>query len=100
MITTERLILRRWREDDREPYVAMMADPEVGDWLGGTRPRDVALSDIDRWDAVIARDGFGFFALERQADGLFLGAAALLALPADRPPGPCHELGWRLARAT
>jgi RimJ/RimL family protein N-acetyltransferase len=98
MITTSRLILRPWRETDREPYVAMMADPEVGYWLGGTRAREVALADIERWDAVIARDGFGFFALERKADGAFLGAAALLVLPADRPPGPCHELGWRLAR--
>jgi RimJ/RimL family protein N-acetyltransferase len=98
MITTERLILRRWRPEDGEPFAAMMADPEVGYWLGGTRTRDVALSDIERWDAVIARDGFGFFALERKVDGAFLGAAALLVLPADRPPGPCHELGWRLAR--
>ena len=98
MINTERLILRRWRPEDKEPYVAMMADPEVGYWLGGFRAREVALADIELWDSAIARDGFGFFALERRTDGAFLGAAALLVLPADRLPGPSHELGWRLAR--
>ena len=35
MIETERLILRRWLDRDREPYAAMSADPEVMDWLGG-----------------------------------------------------------------
>ena len=37
MIETKRLILRRWRGADRAAYAAMMADPEVGRWLGGTR---------------------------------------------------------------
>ena len=35
MIETERLILRPWREADREPFVALDADPAVGEWLGG-----------------------------------------------------------------
>ena len=28
-LTTERLILREWRESDLEPFAAMNADPEV-----------------------------------------------------------------------
>jgi RimJ/RimL family protein N-acetyltransferase len=26
---TDRLLLRRWRDDDREPFARMNADPEV-----------------------------------------------------------------------
>ena len=28
-LRTERLILRRWRDEDREPFAALTADPEV-----------------------------------------------------------------------
>jgi RimJ/RimL family protein N-acetyltransferase len=28
-IRTDRLLMRRWRETDREPFAAMNADPEV-----------------------------------------------------------------------
>jgi RimJ/RimL family protein N-acetyltransferase len=29
MIRTERLLMRRWRDEDREPFAAMNADPAV-----------------------------------------------------------------------
>ena len=29
MISTDRLLLRRWRDADREPFAAMNADPAV-----------------------------------------------------------------------
>ena len=29
MLTTDRLLLRRWRDDDREPFAALNADPVV-----------------------------------------------------------------------
>ncbi|MCI3133216.1 GNAT family N-acetyltransferase [Phenylobacterium aquaticum] len=36
MIETDRLILRRWRSEDLDPFAAMSADPEVMRWLGGS----------------------------------------------------------------
>ena len=34
VISTERLVLRGWRESDLEPWAAMSADPEVRRYLG------------------------------------------------------------------
>ena len=33
-IETERLVLRRWRAEDRAPLAAINADPEVMRWIG------------------------------------------------------------------
>ncbi len=98
MIETERLILRRWREADREPHAAMMADPQVGDWLGGTETRVQAAAQIDRREDELTRSGWGLLAMERKADGLFIGCAGLRPTHAPLPVAPAIEIGWRLAR--
>ncbi len=99
MITTDRLVLRQWQDDDLEPYVAMMADPEVGYWLGGTQSREDALTAIDRRRHRIAESGFGMLAVERQADRAFLGCAGLDRLAEDVPIASGVEIGWRFQRS-
>jgi hypothetical protein len=96
VIETARLILRPWREADREPFAAINGDPRVNEWLGG--PIDRAQSDavMDRIQAQIATDGFGFFAAELKAGGRLVGMIGLRR-QTDAPPGPGLELGWRLA---
>lgn len=99
MIETDRLILRRWLDRDRAPYAAMSADPEVMDWLGGNlRTRDESDAQIDRFLSRFDTLGYGFLAIERKADQVFLGFIALD--PTDvAPAGPDGvEIGWRLAR--
>lgn len=97
MIDTERLILRAFRDADREPFAAINADPRVHGWLAG--PIDRAGSDamVDQVNAHIAEHGFGFWAAERKADGRLVGAIGLQVVPPDLPPAPAGELGWRLA---
>jgi RimJ/RimL family protein N-acetyltransferase len=99
MMETERLILRRWREEDCAPFAAMSADPEVMSWLGRA-PMTRAESDaqIDRFEAQFAKLGHGFFALERKDDDAFLGFIALAHIPFGPPRPQGHEIGWRLAR--
>ena len=99
MIQTPRLILRPWRDADRAPNAAMLADPEVGYWLGATQTAEEASAGIDRAIAHLAAHGFGLLAIERRADGAFLGAAGLMTLRDGHPLGPGVEIGWRLARA-
>ena len=98
MIQTERLILRQWREEHREPYAAMMADPEIGYWLAGTQTRDQSLAAIDRFQAELDANGFGMMAAERRNDGAFIGAVELELLKPSMPIAPGHEIGWRFAR--
>src|SRR5688572_12530851 len=63
-LETSRLRLRQWREGDREPFFRMASDPEVMRYFPSllTRPESDAL--IGRLEALIARRGWGFWALE------------------------------------
>lgn len=99
MIATERLILRDWRDDDLDPFAAMCADPEVMRHLDGVIDRDAAAETIARQRHFIARDGRGFWAIERRADGALLGFCGLRT--GGHPGTPVNdelEIGWRLRR--
>ncbi len=97
MIQTERLVLRAWRDTDRADFAALNADPRVGNWLGGTLDRAASDAMIDRINASIAANGFGFWAAERRSDGQLVGAIGIRRL--EEAPGPGIEAGWRLAHA-
>ena len=77
----------------------MTADAAVGGGLGGTLTRAEAGAQIDRFQAAegVAPEP-GFLAVERAADGGFLGAAALRKVYPDHPMAGSVELAWRLAR--
>jgi RimJ/RimL family protein N-acetyltransferase len=95
-IETGRLILRPFRDADRDAFAALNGDPRVSDWLGG--PIDRAQSDagVDRINTHIAEHGFGFWAAERKADGRLIGMIGLKRMGLELPPGPAIEAGWRL----
>ena len=103
MIETERLVLRRWKPEDLDPYAAIMADPEVADWLSGPMTREQSAAGIARFEGWFERDGFGIFAVERRSDEALIGAIGLGRLD-DRyaltPVAGMVEIGWRLARST
>ncbi|HST67281.1 MAG TPA: GNAT family N-acetyltransferase [Mycobacteriales bacterium] len=92
-LRTERLILRPFRGKDLPAYAALNAHPQVAEALGGPLSRedsdDIALWANERWGV----DGFGLVAIERAADGAFLGMCGLHHLR-DRPDDV--EIGWRL----
>ncbi len=98
MIETARLILRPWGDKDRAPYAAMMADPEVGYWLGAILDEAQANAQIDRFMAASGDRWPGFLAVERRSDGAFVGAACLREVPDGHPLSGEVEVGWRLAR--
>src|SRR4029077_5124351 len=99
-IETERLVLRRWRDDDLDGSAAMNADPEVMRFIGDGQVQDRAqaadtLGRIRRsWD----EHGFGRWTVERRSDLVFAGFCGVGFLTwspelADEP-----EIGWRLPR--
>ncbi|HEX2801893.1 MAG TPA: GNAT family N-acetyltransferase, partial [Phenylobacterium sp.] len=96
MIETDRLVLRPWRDDDRAAFAAINADPRVAVWLGGVRSPVETEAQIARIGRHIARHGYGFWAAERKADRRLVGMIGL-KFNEETPPGPCVELGWRLA---
>jgi RimJ/RimL family protein N-acetyltransferase len=97
LIETERLILRTWRDADREPYADIMVHAEVGKWLGGPFSREQAYERVARFTANLADAGLGRLAIERKSDGRLIGHCGLAHTP-DTPPIPVGiEIGWALA---
>jgi len=99
VIETERLVLRRFRNDDLDPYAAMMADPRVADWLGGLRSRTQCEASLRAWADEWERLDLGLLAVARKGDDEFVGMAGLHALDAAYDPTPVAkmiEIAWRL----
>ncbi len=97
---TERLILRRWREADLEPFAALNADPEVMTYLLKKLTIEESADLIDRMMERTTVNGFSFMPVEEKASGRFIGFVGLnrpvFATPQEFEP--CIEIGWRLAR--
>jgi len=93
-LTTERLLLRPFRPEDLPVYAELNADPRVAEWLSGpltpAESDEIALWANERW----ATDRLGLIAVERRADGRFLGMCGLHR-QSSRPQDV--EVAWRLA---
>jgi RimJ/RimL family protein N-acetyltransferase len=97
MIRTERLLLRRWRDEDRAPFAALNADPVVRAHFQGTMTADESDAFIERVEAHWDEHGWGLWAMEVPGAAPFIGFAGLW--PADYVDGsPMVEVGWRMAR--
>jgi hypothetical protein len=99
-ITTSRLLLRRWRSDDVEPFAAMCSDPEVMRYIGSgdTRTREQAAAAILAFERVWEEKSYGLFAVELLGSNQLIGFTGL-AEPAFLPEiMPAVEVGWRFTR--
>jgi RimJ/RimL family protein N-acetyltransferase len=96
-ISTERLIMRGWRESDLAPWAAMNADPEVRQYLGPLLTFEQASAWVLNFQDDLDRYGFGFWALEVRASGEFIGFTGLGTVE-EEMPFTGIELAWRLAR--
>jgi len=97
VIRTDRLLLRRWRDDDRPAYVAMNQDPAVMEYMQGLQTADVSNAFIDRVEAHWEEHGWGLWAVEVPGIAPFIGFVGLW--PATQILGwDSVETGWRLGR--
>ena len=99
MIETERLLLRRWRSADLEPFAELVADPEVQEHFPSVLDRAEAERAARRIDAHFDEHGYGLFAVEVRGGPPFVGYVGLQHVPFDAPFTPAIEIGWRLARS-
>jgi RimJ/RimL family protein N-acetyltransferase len=99
-IRTERLLLRRWREGDLDPFAALNADPVVMEHFHhGVRTRAETADFMNRIEQEFEQRGFGLFAVEVPGVAPFVGFVGLHAATFEAPFTPAVEVGWRLARA-
>ena len=100
VIETARLRLRGFRESDLDAQAAILGDPEVTRHLGGN-----LFSREDTWRRMLAAPGlwallgYGYWAVERREDGVFLGQAGFADFKRDMQPSieGLPEMGWIFA---
>ena len=97
-LSSERLILRPWREDDLDALAQLCADPEVMAHFPATLDRAGSAELLARLMAHQAEHGFTFWALQRREDAAFVGFTGLARVRFEAPFVPAVEIGWRLAR--
>lgn len=95
-LSTDRLILRMFRDDDLDDYAEMCGDAEVMRFIGDGRP----LSRSEAWRnmAMIVGHwhlrGYGIWAVEERESGKLIGRLGFF-----NPDGwPGFEIGWLLGR--
>jgi ribosomal-protein-alanine N-acetyltransferase len=98
MLTTDRLILRPWRVDDRDPFAALNADPEVMEFFVAPMTRAQSDAFVDLLEAGFAERGHGMWAVEVAATGEFIGCAGLLHQTFEAHFTPAFEIAYRFAR--
>ena len=95
ILRTDRLVLRTWREEDREAFAAINADPLVTQFLP-LMTRNDSDAAADRIQRHFDTHGFGFWALEIPGLTCFAGIVGLAVPRFTAHFTPCFEIGWRL----
>ncbi|RVQ67727.1 N-acetyltransferase [Croceicoccus ponticola] len=96
---TARLILRTWRESDFADWSAHLNTPEVRVHLGGVLSDDRAREVFTRLLATWDREGHGFLAIERKADGALIGSCGTGPIDTETAPPELrggYEVGYSL----
>jgi ribosomal-protein-alanine N-acetyltransferase len=97
MLETDRLILRRWKDSDREPFAEMNADPRVMEFFPDTLTRDESDQLIESIETHFDNRGFGLFATELKGERKLIGFIGLHVASFQAHFTPCVEIGWRIA---
>ncbi len=96
-IETDRLLLRRWRKSDREPFAAMNADHRVMAFFPKPLSTEASNAFVSRIRQHFDERGFGLWAVEIKDVAPFIGFIGLATPRFNSHFTPCVEIGWRLA---
>lgn len=86
---TERLVLREWRDEDREPFAALNDDPAVMEHFPSHLTREQSDAMVDRITAALDEHGWGLWAVEVTETGTFVGFTGLSIPRFEAPFTPC-----------
>lgn len=102
-LETARVTIRPQRESDLETKAAMLADAETVRFLGGN-----TLTREETWRRMLSNPGlwawlgYGYWTVERKADGRMIGELGFADFKRDMQPSieGLPEMGWVFARET
>jgi len=95
---TERLIIRNWREGDRDLALEINSDEAVMEFFPFRRNRAEADAFFDRVQSMITETGLGLYVLELKTSGEAIGYCGLVRTDHLEPfvAVGTVEIGWRL----
>lgn len=97
ILSGTRVVIRRWRDDDRTAFAAMNADPRVIEFFRNPLSRAESDATADRIETHFNEHGFGLWAIEIPRVASFAGFAGLTWARFEAHFTPAVEIGWRLA---
>ena len=90
-LTTSRLILRHWQDEDLEPFARLNADDRVTQYLLHRLTRVQSDAMVARINAHFEREGFGLWAVEAPGVAPFVGAVGLVVPSFTAAFTPCVD---------
>lgn len=97
LLKTERLVLRRWRDEDVAPFAALNGDQTAMRFMPGVLTAVETAAVVGRIRAHFEANGFGLWAVEAPGVAPFIGYVGLQHVTFEAHFAPAVEIGWRLA---
>jgi RimJ/RimL family protein N-acetyltransferase len=96
-LSSGRICLRRWRDEDRDAFAAMNSDARVMEFFRSRLSRVESDATADRIQEHFNEHDFGLWAIEVPGVAPFVGFAGFAIARFSAPFTPCVEVGWRRA---
>ena len=98
-LSTERTLLRHWRDADKKPFRKLNSDPEVMACFPSPLTAQESDALAKRCERELQEKPYGLWALEVPGVAPFIGFVGLHYHDFEAPFTPCIEIGWRLDKA-
>jgi RimJ/RimL family protein N-acetyltransferase len=96
-LSSDRVSLRRWRDEDRDAFAAINSDARVMEYFQASLSRAESDAMVDGIQKHFNEHDFGLWAIEVPGVASFIGFAGLAVARFSAHFTPCVEIGWRLA---
>ena len=100
LFTSERLGFRTWQAEDLQPFAQLNADPEVMEYFPHPYTLQETEQSILRFNKHFDTHNVCFWAVDILETGEFIGFIGMVYQEFEADFTPCHEIGWRLKRAS
>src|SRR5260370_42607647 len=97
MLTSARLRLRPWRDEDLPAFAALNADPEVMEYMSKSLNREESDAFAGWIREGIARRGFGLWGVGGFGGSVFIVFTGLSVPSVLKHVETCFEFGWSVA---
>ncbi len=89
-------LLRRWRDEDREPFAASGQNSQVMRYFPSLRTREQCNATVDRFLNLFETIGIGPWVVEIPGEAAFAGFVGIFDNPPELPFNDTYQIGWRL----